>query len=130
MYICGERYDQLQDSGLFNNLSQDCQEGYMVFLAPPVMECINPLCNKCGATKSLAPNHAPVNVIIFGIDGPLLGSKLSLRCKSCSTIYNYNKYGKKSKEGKHYYDDERELVEVTDVVYVTKTMYSLYRYLW
>ena len=125
-----EGCDELHETDFLNNLSEKYQEGYAVFLSPPVSECINPLCSKCGAMNSLAPNHSPVNVVVFGFDGPLLGSKLCLRCKYCSTIYNYNKYGKKFQEGERYYDNERELVEITDVVYVSRNMYSFYRCLW
>lgn len=122
--------DQLHDTDFLNSLSEECQEGCATFLSPPVSECINPLCNKYGEMNSLAPNHAPVNIVVFSFEGPCLGSKVCLRCKHCSTIYNYNKYGRKSKEGECFYDTERELIEITDVVYVTRKMYSFYRCLW
>ena len=99
-----------------------------MFITPPVQECINPLCNHFRKLNSLSPNHAPTDVIVFDIDGPVLASKLCLKCKSCSTIYNYNKFGRKTKEGERY-ETEQEF-KITDVVYITKMLYSLYRSLW
>jgi len=45
-------------------------------------------------------------------------------------VYSYNKYGKKKMEGERFYDTERELVKVTDIVYVTTRMYSMYISFW
>lgn len=126
MPVLGENYVQ-------NNLielSQKFNEPYTSFIAPPVDKCINSLCKQNGCVNSLSINHAPVDVVIFDVDGPLLASKVCLKCKSCQTIYNYNKFGRKTKEGECYYKDQRELVEVTDVVYVTRRLYLLYRSLW
>ena len=66
------------------SLSEESGDVYpTMFLAPPVKECINP---SCGHISSLSANHAPTDVVVFDIDGPLLASKLSLKCKSCATI--------------------------------------------
>lgn len=111
-------------------LSEKFNEPYTNFIAPPVGECINSSCKLIGCVNSLSANHAPVDVVIFDIDGPLLGCKVCLKCKSCHTIYNYSKFGRKTKEGERYYENQRELVEVTDVVYVTRRLYLLYRSLW
>ena len=111
-------------------LSEKSGNVYTMFITPPVKECINPLCNQFGQLNSLSANHAPTDVAVFDIDGPILASKLCLKCKSCSTIYNYNKFGRKVKEGERYYEIEQDLIEITDVVYITKRLYSLYRSLW
>ena len=42
-----------------------------MFITPPVQECINPLCNHFGKLNSLSPNHAPTDVTVFDIDGPV-----------------------------------------------------------
>ena len=112
------------------SLSEESGDIHTMFLAPPVKECINPSCDQIGHMNSLSANHAPTDVVVFDIEGPLLASKLSLKCKSCATIYNYNKFGRKTKEGERYYNRERELVEVSDLVFVTRRLYSLYRSLW
>ena len=111
-------------------LSEKFNEPYTNFIAPPVSECINSTCKLYGCVNSLSANHAPVNVVIFDVDGPLPACKVCLKCKSCHTVYNYSKFGRKTKEGERYYKDQRELVEVTDVVYVTRRLYLLYRSLW
>ena len=111
-------------------LTEETGEVFTMFLSPPVLTCINPSCRISGHMNSLSPNHAPVDVVVFDVDGPTLASKISLKCKCCNTIYNYNKYGKKKKDGECFYEVERELVEVTDVVYVTTRMYSLYTSFW
>lgn len=105
-------------------------EGHSMFLAPPVSWCINPTCIRCGQANSLSTNHDPIDVVVFDFDGPLLGLKVCLKCKSCSTIYNYSKFGKKYTDGERFYEKERDLIEITDRVYATKSLYSFYRCLW
>ena len=92
-------------------LTEESGEVYTMFIAPPIQRCTNSSCRLAGHVDSLSPNHAPVDVAVFDLDGPMLASKLSLKCKSCSTIYNYNKYGNKTKNGERFYDDQRELIE-------------------
>ena len=111
-------------------LTEESGVVYAMLLAPPVSKCIKTTCHLAGHIGSLSPNHAPVDVAVFDPDGPILASKLSLKCKSCSTTYNYNRYGNKTKNGECFYDDQRELIEITDVVYVTTRIYSLYISLW
>ena len=85
--------------GSLMQLSEKSGDVNTMFIIPPVKECINSLCNQFGQLNSLSANHAPTDVVVFDIDGPILASKLYLKCKSCSTIYNYNKFGRKIKEG-------------------------------
>ena len=89
-------------------LSEKFNEPYANFIAPSVSECINSTCKMNGCVNSLSANHAPVHVVIFDIDGPLPGCKVCLKCKSCHTIYNYSKFGRKTKERERYYKDQRE----------------------
>ena len=98
---------------------------YFKFLAPPVCKCLNETCKLVGSLTSLAPHHDPINVLVFTIRGPTVATKVSLRCKACSTIYNYSMYGKKT-EGEMYYSLERPLVEVTDRVYVERGVQELF----
>ena len=74
-------------------LSEKFNEPYTNFIAPPVGECINSSCKLSGCVNSLSANHAPVDVVIFDVDGPVVGCKVCLKCKSCHTIYNYSKFG-------------------------------------
>lgn len=56
--------------------------GCMRFLAPPTLNCL-----KCG---SMLYNHNKiVTVICFELEGPLLASKITLRCLSCQINYRY-----------------------------------------
>ena len=96
------------------------------YLAPPVKACIQPKCSMHGRPGSLYSPHPPIQATVFTLSGPVPATKISLRCKGCSTIYNYNKYGKKNTEGERLYDCQRDLVEVTDVVYCSREMYSLF----
>ena len=102
-------------------------KAHMAFLSPPVSTCINPACNGVG---TLRLNHHDIDVVIFDMKGPNPATKLSLKCTSCAMIYNYSKYGNKNQGGEKFYESEREYIEVTDVVYVSRNLYSLYRSLW
>ena len=107
-------------------LSEQKGIGCTFFLSPPVDRCINPRCPRVGSSSSLSIHHAPVNVTIFSTTGPLPGCKVALKCSTCSVIYNYCKYGNKLKEGERFYNDSRELVEVSDVVYCERQMSGLF----
>ena len=117
-------------NNVLTRLTEERGEVFTMFLLPPVSACINTSCRISGNNDSLTPNHSPVDVSVFDFDGPIPVSKINLKCRSCCTIYGYNKYGKKKTDGERFYDTERELVEVTDVVYVTTRMYSMYISFW
>ncbi len=101
--------------------------GHAVFLSPPVDCCINLECDHNGCPLSV--HHAPVNVTVFTATGPLPGCKLALKCSGCSVIYNYSKFGNEKKEGEQFYDETRDLVEVSDVVYSERQLSNLFTYL-
>lgn len=101
--------------------------GHLAFLAPPVSMCINPTCFEDG---TLGINHCPVDVVIFDTKGATPATKVSLKCTSCAMIYNDSKYGNKKQEGEQFYERERDCIEVTDVLYVSRNLYSFYRSLW
>ena len=103
-------------------------KAHAAFIAPPVSSCINSACT--GAAGTLRLNHQSIDVVIFDMDGPTPATKVSLKCTSCAMIYNYNMYGNKTQSGEQFYKNEREYIEVTDVVYVSRNLYSLYRSLW
>ncbi len=94
---------------------------YFRFLSPPIHKCISP-----GCAGVLAPNHAPINVVVFTVYGPIAATKVSLRCRACSMVYNYNMYGNKQGEGEMLYPSERSLVEVSDTMYVERNVYELF----
>ena len=96
---------------------------YTAFVSPPVSTCLMETCQ--GA--ALSRPHPPIVVTIFTlINGPLPALKCSLRCNKCGMIYNYSTYGNKKKDGEQYYDVPRKYVEVSDVVYCERQLYSLY----
>ena len=101
--------------------------GHLAFLAPPVSRCINPTWHSNG---TLGVNHHAVDVVIFNVEGATPATKVSLKCTSCAMIYNYSKYGNKKQEGEQFYERERDYIEVMDVLYVSRNLYSLYSSLW
>lgn len=110
-----------------SHLSEVKGIGHSIFLSPPVHHCINPSCHRYGSALSI--HHAPVNITVFTIAGPLPGSKLALKCSGCSLIYNYSKYGNIHGMGERFYDRSRELIEVSDVVYCERQLSNLFTYL-
>ena len=84
------------------------------FLAPPVSCCLNVSCNR----RKLAAYHEPSNVTMFTFNGQIPASKIALKCPQCSTNYGYSAYGNKLSNGVRYYEQEREFVEASDVVYI------------
>ena len=71
---------------------------YFHYLAPPVDKCTNSACRQRGKA-SLLPHHSAINVTVFTLNGPCAATKVSLRCSSCSMIYNYSMHGHKRGEG-------------------------------
>lgn len=92
--------------------------GIVHFLAPPSDTC-------CLCLQRLTLHNKPIPVTVFTLNGPEPGVKLSLRCRKCEIAYNYNKYGSSSK-GFQYYENQRKLVEASDVVYLESTLADLF----
>ena len=111
-------------------VSESTGKAHTAFLGPPVSSCIDPSCRKYQDPNSLYVHHSEVNTTIYNLKGISPASKVALRWKECSTIYNYAKYGKKSGYGERYYGEMRSLVEVSDVVYCSRDLHSLYCELW
>lgn len=85
-------------------------------LGPPTGQCI-----RC--KKSLTSSHS-TNIRIYSMQGLSEGIKHTLRCKSCSLQYRYSQFGS-SKEGFMYYEEPRNLVEVSDTVYFSRRLLEL-----
>lgn len=98
---------------------------YFHFLSPPVDKCTNSACILRGKA-SLLPHHSAINVVVFTLNGPCAATKLSLRCTSCSMVYNYCMHGHKRGEGEILYGSMRPLVEVSDAMYVERNLYELF----
>ena len=64
------------------HLSEESSNVHIMFLEPPVKKCINSSCNQFGQGNSLSANQAPTDVVVFDFDGPLLASKICLKCIS------------------------------------------------
>lgn len=88
------------------------------FLVPPTTTC-----NNC--SKNLSLHHDPVNVKCFTLTGLEKTVKLSLRCRSCKLNYNYSQYGN-MKLGYHYYNEQRDFVEASDVAYIDRDLCCLF----
>ena len=129
-YFTKRRTDPTCYSEELRMVSESTGKAHTAFLAPPVSSCINPSCRKYQDPNSLYIHHSEVNTTIYDLRGISPASKVALRCKECSTIYNYAKYGRKSGNGEMYYDEMRSLVEVSDVVYCSRDLHSLYCELW
>ena len=96
---------------------------HTAFLAPPVSVCLIPECK--GA--SLSRPHPPTVATIFTLNNGLLPAlKCCLRCNKCGTIYNYSMYGKKKQDGERFYDKQREYVEISDVAFCERSLFSFY----
>lgn len=99
------------------------------FLTPPVSTCINSACSLCGMQNSLSAHHGETPVTLYNFDGPQPGIKQALKCRSCSYIYNYSKYGRKRSEGERFYDSERDYIEVSDSIFCSRRFHNMYCYL-
>lgn len=96
------------------------------FLTPPISTCQNPLCQLHRAEGSLHAHHNPSPVTLYFLDGPKAAMKIALRCRSCDTIYNYSKYGRKTSIGERFYGEKREFVEVSDTVFCSRRMHEMF----
>ena len=105
-------------------LSHSKGASYSEFLAPPVSDCILTECR--GRGRPLTMPHSPITVTVFGLNGPRRATKVSLRCSSCSTIYNYAQYGHKQTTGEKWYEFKRDLIEVSDSVYCERALHELF----
>ena len=88
------------------------------FMVPPTTSCIN-------CAKKLSLHHDPVKVKCFTLTGLEKATKLSLRCRNCKLNYNYSQYGN-IEHGYHYYSEQREFVEASDIVYIGRGLCSLF----
>ena len=85
-------------------------------LSPPVHNCI-----KCN--KPLTSSHR-TNVVVYTMSGASEGQKYTQRCKGCNLMYRYAHFGN-STDGFTYYDTARDLVEVSDTMYFSRTLLEL-----
>lgn len=73
---------------------------------------------------SLYVHNKEVDVDIFDITGVTLGLKVSLRCRECSTNYNYSYYS--CKGVKNHYPQKTKLIEISDVTFATRRLHKWY----
>lgn len=88
--------------------------GFPVLLTPPTGVCI-----VCSST--LSEHNRACDVAINGLLGKATGLKFCLRCDRCKISYNYDRYGDK-KKGWSLYEDQRPLVEASDVCFVERKL--------
>ena len=90
----------------------------VVFLGPPTTTC-----TRC--SRSLETHNPPVKVIVYTMTGPLLGTKITLRCVHCCLSYRYSRYGSEA-EGYQYYSHQRQFVEASQVCYVDRELHQMW----
>jgi len=114
-------------------ISESSGKAHTAYTAPPVTYCINPSCSRprgLGELGSLGVHHSEVDAVLWDVCGPIPATKVSLKCKYCATVYNYSKYGNKTTGGERFYKQERPLIEVSDVTFCSRELYSQYCSLW
>ena len=87
-----------------------------MILSPPTGVCI--FCS-----SKLSENNSACDVSIYGLLGKMVGLKFSLRCVSCKINYNYDRYGDTTR-GWRLYEDQRPLVEASDVCFVEQKLFD------
>ena len=113
-------------NNVLHDLSESSGTAYTQFLAPPTSLCLNIHCRRFGDPEALYQHHPPTTVSVFTLEGPKPATKICLKCKECSTIYNYSSFGKKKSEGERFYSEDREFIEVSDVTYCDRKMMQMY----
>ena len=118
---CSPYCNMRSNSDHLRRLTRENGSPFEEFLAPPVSICINLECK-----GRLVDQHKPIAVTIFGLTGPRKATKLSLRCSTCSTVYNYSQYGRRHTCGEMWYEQRREYIEVSDTVYCERRLHELF----
>ena len=101
----------------FSAMSEDMCPAKNTILCPPTSVCYT-----CSSTLV---KHHDCQVRVYSTTGVSKASKVTLRCKKCSLIYNYSQYGNKHNIGFRFYTKERNLVEVTDCLYFDRHLFEL-----
>uniref|UniRef100_A0A1X7UKL4 CxC5 like cysteine cluster associated with KDZ domain-containing protein n=1 Tax=Amphimedon queenslandica TaxID=400682 RepID=A0A1X7UKL4_AMPQE len=107
-------------------LSQIAGKAYMAFVAPPVSTCLNYHCKLHKTEGSLSVHNSDINVTVHSLNGPVVASKVSLRCKECFTNYNHTWYGNHS-SGERLYPEKVPLIEISNVSYAERVCNELTR---
>ena len=76
------------------------------FLGTPTTTYLNPECHNVPLHRCNDVSKAT----LFDGGGPHPASKISLRCPRCGSIYGYDKYGSKFRNGQHYYSHAKEYI--------------------
>ena len=71
---------------------------------------------------SLYVHNPDINVTVHSINGPVVATKVSLRCKECHTNYNHTWYGNQRCGGEQLYSEAAPLVEITDITYTQRSL--------
>ena len=103
---------------LLHDSSQLDADQELIF-APPVKECLQ-------CDSNLTGNYSSA-VKAYSLSKVVNSHKFTLRCKSCSLIYNYATFDKKTRDGFKYYDEYvQDFIEVNDAVYFERNLVELY----
>ena len=117
---CLEIFRLYDSVGLRNQLKSTGKSlSELSVLAPPTGTCF-----QCTNRLELCNHVTEVTLICAKTPSTQTKKKVSLRCKRCSIIYNFDKYGD-SRTGFRFYDTPREAVEASDVNYVDRQVFNL-----
>ena len=99
---------------------------YENFLCPPVKHCIIEGCTASSQTE-LTKNNKSTQVVICSSDGLETGSSFQYRCRTCSTVYGYDMYGKNGH--KNFYDQQQSMIKATQIMYIKRSVLDFWRQL-
>lgn len=116
----GELFDELEKTP-HGRCNSDCSD-HLVF-APPTRFCYQCASRK-GTKKKLSIHNPATQVRYFGLDVAEKRQKICLKCDSCNINYNLCHYG--NKDNFRLYDEKRDIVEVTDGVIVSRSLFERY----
>ena len=107
----------IEKSSICTNGGYDRDVSCVKILSPPVKQCT--IC-----TSNLIENHH-CRVKLYTLAGMHEAEKVTLRCITCKTSYNYDKWGDKLGNGFKYYPVARTFVEVNDTTYFEQQLLDL-----
>ncbi|XP_038069366.1 uncharacterized protein LOC119738534 [Patiria miniata] len=85
--------------------------------APPVSYCIH-------CDKHLTRHHPITRVKYFTLRGLQWAKKVTLRCRSCKTVYNWNEYGSDATYWQLYEGKRRPSIEANDSVFFSRELFD------
>ena len=95
---------------LLSWFAKSASQDECLVLCPPTNTCYY-----CNANLVL---YHQCNVRLYSTSGVRKGEKITLRCKQCSIVYNYARYGSMNENGSRFYETARDAIEVSDTLFL------------